>query len=301
MGLNDMNGRIQDAVTGRFLSADPTIPDRTNTQDFNRYSYVRNNPLSYIDPTGFASDTPAAKVKPIDSDPPPEGHEGDGDGDTVTVNGNRGGSTGGSGGGFIGSFGGGGGPPDMEEVSISHDRVKSKNQGDNLPVVVISSNRPQGHDYRTRNLLCRRPLTEREQRDLISRFTVPNVYTQDQPKTAGTYLVANTSGMPGGWVTTTFSPDGLSGANVTTPVHVFTGVVERSISNTNSGAYMLTHGYGGYSSQPQSPPQYSSLETGFSVDFGGLLDLINDGTGPSVFNDVDQEAAEYAMTYFSGC
>jgi hypothetical protein len=23
MGLNDMNGRIQDAITGRFLSADP--------------------------------------------------------------------------------------------------------------------------------------------------------------------------------------------------------------------------------------------------------------------------------------
>jgi RHS repeat-associated protein len=53
MGLNHMNGRIQDAVTGRFLSADPTIPDASNTQSFNRYSYVNNNPLSSIDPTGF--------------------------------------------------------------------------------------------------------------------------------------------------------------------------------------------------------------------------------------------------------
>jgi RHS repeat-associated protein len=53
MGLNDMNGRIQDAVTGRFLSADPYIPDPELTQDYNRYSYVRNNPLTFTDPTGF--------------------------------------------------------------------------------------------------------------------------------------------------------------------------------------------------------------------------------------------------------
>ena len=40
MGLNDMNGRIQDAVAGRFLPPDPYIPDVENTQSFNRYSYV---------------------------------------------------------------------------------------------------------------------------------------------------------------------------------------------------------------------------------------------------------------------
>jgi RHS repeat-associated protein len=65
MGLNDMNGRIQDAVTGRFLSPDPIIQDRWNTQSFNRYSYVMNNPLSYTDPSGFEADQ-QAKVKPID-------------------------------------------------------------------------------------------------------------------------------------------------------------------------------------------------------------------------------------------
>lgn len=56
MGLNDMNGRIQDAVTGRFLSPDPFIQDPTNTQNFNRYSYVLNNPLSLSDPTGFGQE-----------------------------------------------------------------------------------------------------------------------------------------------------------------------------------------------------------------------------------------------------
>jgi RHS repeat-associated protein len=54
IGLNDMHGRIQDATTGRFLSPDPFIHELANTQDFNRYSYVHNNPLSHVDPTGFS-------------------------------------------------------------------------------------------------------------------------------------------------------------------------------------------------------------------------------------------------------
>jgi RHS repeat-associated protein len=56
MGLNHMNGRIQDATTGRFLSPDPYVQDPFNTQNFNRYSYVNNNPLSFTDPSGFDLD-----------------------------------------------------------------------------------------------------------------------------------------------------------------------------------------------------------------------------------------------------
>lgn len=51
--MNHMNGRAQDSITGRFLSADPHIPNPTNTQDYNRYSYADNNPLTLVDPTGF--------------------------------------------------------------------------------------------------------------------------------------------------------------------------------------------------------------------------------------------------------
>jgi len=60
MGLNHLNGRVQDAITGRFLSPDPNIPDATNAQGFNRFSYVVNNPLSYIDPSGFGWICPAS-------------------------------------------------------------------------------------------------------------------------------------------------------------------------------------------------------------------------------------------------
>jgi len=51
--LIHMNGRVQDPVLGRFLSADPFIPDPLNTQSYNRYSYVFNTPLSWTDPSGF--------------------------------------------------------------------------------------------------------------------------------------------------------------------------------------------------------------------------------------------------------
>jgi RHS repeat-associated protein len=53
LSLVHMNGRVFDPVVGRFLSADPFVPAPALTQSFNRYSYTRNNPLAFIDPSGF--------------------------------------------------------------------------------------------------------------------------------------------------------------------------------------------------------------------------------------------------------
>ena len=44
---------MYDAVVGRMLSADKYVADASNSQDYNRYSYVRNNPLKYTDPSGW--------------------------------------------------------------------------------------------------------------------------------------------------------------------------------------------------------------------------------------------------------
>ena len=52
-GLIHMNGRVYDPRLGRFLSPDPIVGDPTSSQSWNLYSYVRNNPLSYVDPTGL--------------------------------------------------------------------------------------------------------------------------------------------------------------------------------------------------------------------------------------------------------
>ncbi len=48
-----MVGRIYDPTLGRFLQADPFIQAPSNTQNYNRYSYVLNNLMSYTDPSGY--------------------------------------------------------------------------------------------------------------------------------------------------------------------------------------------------------------------------------------------------------
>ena len=52
LNLTHMNGRVYDQIVGRFISADPFIPEPGITQSFNRYSYVRNSPATLIDPSG---------------------------------------------------------------------------------------------------------------------------------------------------------------------------------------------------------------------------------------------------------
>lgn len=56
LDLIHMNGRIYDATIGRFMQADPFIQAPSDTQSYNRYSYVKNNPMSYTDPSGFFLD-----------------------------------------------------------------------------------------------------------------------------------------------------------------------------------------------------------------------------------------------------
>ncbi|WP_025743069.1 RHS repeat-associated core domain-containing protein [Aquimarina pacifica] len=52
VGLIHMNGRMYDPNLGRFLSPDNYIQNPYDTQNYNRYSYVLNNPLKYTDPSG---------------------------------------------------------------------------------------------------------------------------------------------------------------------------------------------------------------------------------------------------------
>ncbi|MDR0438290.1 MAG: RHS repeat-associated core domain-containing protein [Bacteroidales bacterium] len=59
-GLINMNGRMYDPIIARFLSPDPFVQEPTFTQSFNRYSYVWNNPLTYIDPTGLLGMIPCS-------------------------------------------------------------------------------------------------------------------------------------------------------------------------------------------------------------------------------------------------
>ncbi len=51
--LVHMNGRVYDPLLGRFISADPYVTRPYDGQGLNRYSYVLNNPLALVDPSGF--------------------------------------------------------------------------------------------------------------------------------------------------------------------------------------------------------------------------------------------------------
>jgi hypothetical protein len=48
-----MQGRVYDPGLGRFLSTDPIIQNPAQAQTLNPYSYIFNNPLAGIDPSGY--------------------------------------------------------------------------------------------------------------------------------------------------------------------------------------------------------------------------------------------------------
>jgi RHS repeat-associated protein len=109
-GLINMNGRVYDPRLGRFLSPDPYIQSPFS-QSFNRYSYVVNNPLKYIDPDGYRRQY-RSRAHP-DELPPPQNNLGGG---FINNNPNSpyyyppiGGGFSGFGGGFMNPFSIGGG------------------------------------------------------------------------------------------------------------------------------------------------------------------------------------------------
>lgn len=88
-----MNARVYDPDIGKFLSADPTVPGFYNPQAYNRYTYTLNNPLNFVDKTGFAHTSPPSATdratadfgSPKNGGKGAEGKDGNGDGSKLSA------------------------------------------------------------------------------------------------------------------------------------------------------------------------------------------------------------------------
>jgi RHS repeat-associated protein len=60
LGLYWVGSRWLDPYLNRWIQPDDIIPDPGNPIDFDRYAYVRNNPLKYVDPDGHTINCPPA-------------------------------------------------------------------------------------------------------------------------------------------------------------------------------------------------------------------------------------------------
>jgi RHS repeat-associated protein len=64
-GLINMRARLYDPRVARFISPDPVLSDVGWTQAHNRFSYVWNNPLTFVDPSGLEGE-PTINGEPAD-------------------------------------------------------------------------------------------------------------------------------------------------------------------------------------------------------------------------------------------
>ncbi len=71
-GLEFYNARYYDAGLGKFTSADNVSPQSANPQAFNRYTYVINNPLRYVDLTGHKLEIDSEGGGPVEPDLSPD-------------------------------------------------------------------------------------------------------------------------------------------------------------------------------------------------------------------------------------
>ena len=78
--LINMGGRLYDPATTRFLTPDPVVQSPLFLQSVNRYAYVHNNPVNFVDPTGFQSAPDGGTIfGGWNDDPGPGGWPGGGD------------------------------------------------------------------------------------------------------------------------------------------------------------------------------------------------------------------------------
>jgi RHS repeat-associated protein len=62
--------RWYDPALGRFIQPDPIIPNPNDSQSYDRYAYVLNNPVRYTDPSGNFTEDEIKEILGFDKDDP---------------------------------------------------------------------------------------------------------------------------------------------------------------------------------------------------------------------------------------
>jgi RHS repeat-associated protein len=62
LGLVNLGARLYDPSIARFMTPDPLAQAPSFEQGLNRYSYVLNNPLTLVDPSGFQAEFPGGEI-----------------------------------------------------------------------------------------------------------------------------------------------------------------------------------------------------------------------------------------------
>lgn len=75
MGYQYLRARYYDPATGRFISKDPFAGLLGSPKTQSPYSYVLNNPINHVDPSGLTAEPPGGPPVPVPDGGPENGWE----------------------------------------------------------------------------------------------------------------------------------------------------------------------------------------------------------------------------------
>ena len=278
LGIYHYQARFYSPKLGRFLSADTIVPNYTNPQGLNRFSYVINNPLLYVDPTGHAY---CDYIDNNNAEDCGGGLANSQSSDVIWGSGNRGGN---------------GGNNDQPREPGGTPPAPSSGGGACGQAGYYSSHCAGWHFYRTTNIVCPAYLncTAAQMQDYLYRFVYPGQDPNDPVRNGDVNLVW-VGIMPLGQIQT--QVNGLMITNVTQRNHLmYDGQVERrAVQNSNGSWSIVTTGMGNNVQIPFVPagPSGSAYQQMQNANFSAL----NQDLGPGAFNDFDEAMLNYILEH----